>query len=215
MLRVLLGEKRPLNVLCLGAHCDDIEIGCGGTMLHLLERYPGTVFTWVVFTSNKLRAAECMAAAGELLANDDGHQLTVLSFRDGFLPDSWREVKEEFEALKKRVTADLIFTHYRDDLHQDHRIINQLTWNTFREHLILEYEIPKYDGDMGRPNLYCGLTEGISRKKVKVIVEKYRSQAEKRWFCGDTFLALMRLRGVEIDSGTLFAEAFYCRKIIF
>ncbi len=216
MLRVLLKKKeKPLEVLCLGAHCDDIEIGCGGLVLSLFEQYSDLIMTWVVFASNTARATEFRASAKSFIGEDERHQVCVLSYRDGFLPDSWRKVKEEFESLKDSVSPDLILTHYREDLHQDHRIVSELTWNTFRDHLILEYEIPKYDGDLGRPNLYCELPEAVCQKKVQLILKHYQSQANKGWFSEDTFMGLMRLRGVEVNSEMRFAEGFYSRKMVF
>lgn len=211
---------RPFQrILCLGAHCDDIEIGCGGTLIKLLasgekERGPETEVTWAVFASNEARAAETRQAANLFLEGAGSRNVILHGFRDGFLPQHWAEVKEAFERLKREFAPDLIFTHYRDDLHQDHRIVSELTWNTFRDHLILEYEIPKFDGDLGAPNAFIHLDEGTVARKASAILECYRSQAGHAWFTEDTFRSLMRIRGVESNSPGRFAEGFYCRKLI-
>jgi LmbE family N-acetylglucosaminyl deacetylase len=204
------------RILCLGAHCDDIEIGCGGTLLKLLGESPDREITWVVFASNETRAAETRRAAELFLRGAAKRNVVLHAFRDGFLPKHWAEVKEAFERLKADVSGapDLIFTHFRQDLHQDHRIVSELTWNTFRDHLILEYEIPKFDGDLGAPNAFTHLDEPLSRRKASGIVECYPSQAKHAWFSEDTFLSMMRIRGVEANAPGKFAEAFYCRKWI-
>ena len=201
------------RVLCLGAHCDDIEIGCGGTVLRLIAEHPGLEITWVVFSSTPERAREAELAAGLFLAGARARVL-VKSFRDGFLPYQGAEVKEQFEALKG-INPDLILTHYRHDLHQDHRLISELTWNTWRDHAVWEYEIPKYDGDMGVPNGFVALEEPVYRRKVELIRQCYPTQWGKGWFSEDTFLALMRLRGMECQAPSRHAEAFYCRKLRF
>jgi LmbE family N-acetylglucosaminyl deacetylase len=204
------------RVLCLGAHCDDIEIGCGGAVLRLIEEHPGLDVKWVVFTSNPTRAVEAETAANLFLAGLDGagtKRVIIKTFRDGFLPYEGALVKAEFEALKPLVKPDLILTHYRQDLHQDHRLVSELTWNTWRDHLIWEYEIPKYDGDMGIPNGFVALEEPILRRKVDLIRQCYPTQWGKNWFSEETFFALARLRGMECQSPTKYAEAFHCRKI--
>jgi LmbE family N-acetylglucosaminyl deacetylase len=205
--------KRPLQILCLGAHSDDIEIGCGGTILRLIESQPSTRIDWVVFSANASRRREALRSAGLFLKGTGSKNITVRSYRDGFFPYSGMKIKQDFERLKKRINPDLVFTHYRHDLHQDHRLLNELTWNTFRDHLILEYEIPKYDGDLGSPNLFSPLEASTCRKKAAFLQQAFRTQASKQWFSNDTFLALMRLRGVEANSPTGFAEAFYARKV--
>jgi LmbE family N-acetylglucosaminyl deacetylase len=202
----------PLNVLCLGSHSDDLEIGCGGTILQLAERYPGTTFHWVVFNAVGVREAEARCAA-ELFAGSGLQAPVMKSFRDGFMPFAGAEVKAVFEELKT-VNPNLVFTHNRKDAHQDHRLIAELTWNTFRDHLILEYEIPKYDGDMGQPNVFVPLRDEIYRRKVRHIMDVFRSQHGKRWFDENTFLSLMRLRGMECNSSSGYAEAFYGRKLV-
>lgn len=202
----------PLNVLCLGAHSDDIEIGCGGTILSLAAQHPNAVFHWVVFSAVGVRAAEAKRAA-ELFARTTALRGPLLrEFQDGFMPFVGAEVKAVFEGLKA-ISPDLIFTHNRKDAHQDHRLLAELTWNTFRDHLILEYEIPKYDGDLGKPNLFVPLESELCEKKVRTILEAFQSQQNKRWFRQDTFLSLMRLRGMECNAPSGYAEAFYVRKV--
>lgn len=204
-------ENAPLKVLCLGAHCDDIEIGAGGTILKLIEECEIGELQWIVFTSGEIRKREALLSADLFLSGIKNKNVTINSFRDGFLPFLGIEVKEYFEEIKKEISPDLIFTHYRNDLHQDHRLISDLTWNTWRDALILEYEIPKYDGDIGNPNFYVPLNEEQISKKNKILLETYQSQKSKHWFDETTFSALPRLRGIEAAAG--FAEAFYARKI--
>ena len=215
MLSINLKADAPegLTILCLGAHSDDIEIGCGGTLLHLKKAYPRVKFHWVVLSAEGLRGNEA-AKAAELFAGDSEHNVTLKDFRDGFLPYVGAEVKNFFEETRKRVNPDVIFTHWRGDAHQDHRLISELTWNTYRDHLILEYEIPKYDGDMGRPSVFVPLESNICEKKVRYIMETFKSQHSKRWFASDTFFSLLRLRGMECNSPSGYAEAFYCRKVL-
>jgi LmbE family N-acetylglucosaminyl deacetylase len=211
MLGFKLDNKKPLNLLCLGAHCDDIEIGAGGTILKLSSRNHISSVNWIVFASNEARKREAERSAALFLSNVQSKKVTINSWRDGFLPFSAWEIKDYFESLKQEISPDMILTHYRDDRHQDHRIINELTWNTWRNHLILEYEIPKYDGDLGVPNLYFSLDDQCLAKRNNIIIDSYESQKGKHWFDEKTFTALPRLRGME--AGTLFAEAFYARKI--
>jgi LmbE family N-acetylglucosaminyl deacetylase len=211
----LSGGDRPLQrILCLGAHCDDIEIGCGGTLLRLLKGGRELDVTWVVFTSDETRAEEARSAAGVFLEGAAKRDVTVHGFRDGFLPQHWAQVKEIFERIKRETAPDVVFTHYRNDLHQDHRIVSELTWNTFRDNLILEYEIPKFDGDLGAPNAFAHLDEGLCKRKTAAILQNYRSQADRAWFSEETFLSLMRLRGVEANAPGKYAEGFYSRKLI-
>lgn len=204
-------DSRP-HVVCFGAHCDDIEIGCGGTLLALQARSPLDV-TWVVFSSDARREVELRASARAFLGEGEGRTLHVLRHRDGFLPYSGGAVKDDFERLKTEIRPDLVFTHARGDLHQDHRLVGELTWNTYRDHLVLEYEIPKWDGDLGQPNAYVPLDADVARRKAALLVEHYASQAGKRWFTEDLFLSLMRLRGMECNAPSEFAEAFYARKL--
>ncbi len=202
------------SVLAIGAHADDIEIGCGGTLLSLAGTHPGAQVVWVVLSADGARAEEARRSAVEFSAGFASSRIVVKSFRDGFLPYSGGEVKECFEELKQDVSPDLIFTHQGADRHQDHRLISELTWNTFRDHLIFEYEIPKYDGDLGTPNLFVDLSDSIAKQKVELILSHFASQRDKRWFTGDLFHALMRLRGMESNSPAGHAEAFYCRKLV-
>jgi LmbE family N-acetylglucosaminyl deacetylase len=202
-----------VSVLCLGAHSDDIEIGCGGTLLQLKQNYPNLTFCWVVFSAPGTRGKEASKGAALFTAGRET-EVILKEFRDGFLAYSGGEIKDLFEELKRRLDPDLIFTQWQGDAHQDHRLVSELTWNTFRNHLILEFEIPKYDGDMGRPNLFVPLESPLHEQKVNHLLETFESQRSKPWFDRDTFLALMRLRGMESNSPSGYAEAFYTRKII-
>src|SRR6266581_1078093 len=204
----------PLNVLCLGAHSDDIEIGCGGTILRLAQQYPNCVFHWVVFSAQGVRAGEAQRGAALFAGTCAVRGPLLKSFQDGFMPFVGAEVKAVFEELKQAVSPDLIFTHNRRDAHQDHRLLAELTWNTFRDHLVLEYEIPKYDGDMGQPSVFVPLDADVCQKKVRYILDTFQSQHTKRWFEESTFFSLMRLRGMECNAPSGYAEAFYCRKIV-
>lgn len=214
MIQLNLGQSaaKELTILCLGAHSDDIEIGCGGTVLRLAAQYPGSTFHWVVFSAAGIRETEARQAA-TLFAGNALRETALKAFRDGFMPFFGAEVKQVFEELK-RVSPDLIFTHNRADAHQDHRLLSELTWNTFRDHLILEYEIPKYDGDLGRPNVFVPLETETYQKKVSYLMEAFPSQRPKDWFEESTFLSLMRLRGMECRAPSGYAEAFYCRKLV-
>jgi LmbE family N-acetylglucosaminyl deacetylase len=213
MLGFKFPENKPLNILALGAHCDDIEIGAGGTLLKLIDNYKINSVKWVVFASNDIRKREATLSAGRFLEKASNSDIVIQSYRDGFLPFMASEVKDFFEVIKKEFQPDIVFTHYRDDRHQDHRLVSDLTWNTWRNHLILEYEIPKYDGDMGIPNFFVPLDEAYITKRNAIITESFESQKEKHWFDDATFRALPRLRGME--SASLYAEAFYARKIVF
>lgn len=206
-------SRDPFTILCLGAHSDDIEIGCGGTLLHLRQRGIKLRFHWVVFSALGRRGEEARKAA-DLFTAGHKKEIVLKKYRDGFLPYCGASVKDFFEELKGVVNPDLIFTHWRDDAHQDHRVICELTWNTFRNHPILEYEIPKYDGDMGRPNIFFPLDEQAYREKIDNLWEVFESQRVKPWFRRETFLALMRLRGMESNAPTGYAEAFHCRKLV-
>lgn len=202
-----------LRILCLGSHSDDIEIGCGGTILRLAEQYPRSVFHWVVFSAAGDRAAEARRAASLFAGPDRLEGPLLKAFRDGFMPFAGSEVKAVFEELK-HISPDIIFTHNRKDAHQDHRLVAELTWNTFRDHLILEYEIPKYDGDLGQPSLFVPLPADVYRKKIRYILDSFQSQHAKRWFREEVFSSLMRLRGMECNAPSGYAEAFYCRKLV-
>ena len=200
------------RVLCLGAHSDDIEIGCGGTVLRLIESSADIEIYWLVFSSNPSRAKEAERSARAFLRGVRKKTVVVKSFRDGFLPYIGAPVKECFEEIKAAFVPDLIFTHFRHDLHQDHRMVCELTWNTFRNHLILEYEIPKYDADLRSPNFFVPLTKALCRKKVSWLMRYFGTQRNKQWFSEDLFLGLLRLRGIEAATGH--AEAFHCRKMV-
>jgi LmbE family N-acetylglucosaminyl deacetylase len=203
----------PVKVLCLGAHSDDIEIGCGGTILRLVRQYPNCVFHWAVFSAAGVRAEEAQRGA-VLFAGAKALKRPLLKgFQDGFMPFAGVEVKTVFEELKI-ISPDLIFTHNRNDAHQDHRFLAELTWNTFRDHMILEYEIPKYDGDLGRPSVFVPLDSELCEKKVQYLMDTFESQRSKRWFQSDTFFSLLRLRGIECNAPSGYAEAFYCRKLM-
>jgi LmbE family N-acetylglucosaminyl deacetylase len=214
MLELSLGApSRPLKtVLCLGAHCDDLEIGCGGTILRLVEQNPGLRVHWVVLGSTPVRADEAQRSADRFLSGAEERTIIVKDFRTSFFPFVGAEIKDFFEEVKEQIDPDLILTHTRDDFHQDHRVVCDLTWNTFRNHFILEYEIPKYDGDLGRPTVYMPLRSEHCEKKVDYLLEFFPSQSDKHWFTRELFLGLMRLRGMESASPTGYAEAYHCRK---
>jgi LmbE family N-acetylglucosaminyl deacetylase len=206
-------SSSPLKILCLGSHSDDIEIGCGGAILRVLSGNPSVDVTWAVFSSSKEREREARKSAEQFLAQAKKKEIIVKEFRDGFFPFEGAKIKEAFEAMKS-VSPDVIFTHNRNDAHQDHRLIAELTWNTFRDHMILEYEIPKYDGDLGQPSVFVPLESELCQKKVRLIMDSFESQRLKHWFDKDTFMSLMRLRGMECNAPSGYAEAFYCRKLV-
>ncbi|HUM09623.1 MAG TPA: PIG-L deacetylase family protein [Myxococcaceae bacterium] len=211
----LFGEAWGVRrILALGAHADDIEIGCGGTLLRLLSERSDLEVTWVVFCSTPERAREAAASAEQFLAGASRKRIVVKTHRDGFLPVEWAQVKEEFEELKREVTPDLILTHYREDRHQDHRVVSELTWNTWRNHLILEFEIPKYDGDFGTPNTFVPLSPETLERKIELVLKAFPTQAGKAWFTADLFRAVARVRGMECQAETRLAEAFYGRKLV-
>ncbi len=202
-----------LRVLCLGAHCDDIEIGAGGTLLRLLAAGQVSAVRWVVLAATDERAREAEACAAQFLAAAPAAEVTVHRYRDGLLSQDYAAVKADFEALKP-FAPDLILTHYRHDLHQDHRLVADLTWNTFRNHLIWEYEIPKFDGDLGNPNCFVALSAAELARKVTLLLAGFPSQAGKHWFDAETFRALPRLRGVQAGGDALYAEAFHVPKLV-
>jgi len=208
------GTNNALQILALGCHSDDIEIGCGGAILKLGVEHPDCVFHWVVFSAIGVRAAEARHAAAQFVDPLRLKGPVLKTFPDGFMPFVGADIKPVFEELKRAVSPDLIFTHNRRDAHQDHRLISELTWNTFRNHLILEYEIPKYDGDMGQPSVFLPMSLEMCEKKVRLIMDTFRSQCDKHWFQRETFLSLMRLRGMECNSPSGYAEAFYGRKLM-
>lgn len=207
-------HHRPLRtILCLGAHSDDIEIGCGGAVLRLLRLYPELTVHWIVLSANKARRAEAEASAAEFLQEARTAHIDIKNFTDGHFPFEGVSIKTYFESIKD-IDPDLIFAHCRHDLHQDHRLMAELTWNTFRNHLILEYEIPKYDGDLGSPNFFIQLEEDMRRRKVSLLLKHFATQSNRYWFTQETFDGLMRIRGIESRAPSGFAEAFYCRKAV-
>ena len=202
----------PKQFLFIGAHCDDIEIGCGGTILRLIREYPLASFHWIVLSSNEERATEARAASKLFLEGTANNFVSVKDFRNGYFPYIGASIKDYFENLKGAINPDLIFTHYGQDYHQDHRVVSDLTWNTFRNHLIFEYEIPKYDGGLGSPNLFFPLLESDCQKKIDHLLSSFASERSKAWFTKETFAGLMRLRGIECNAQSGYAEAFYCKK---
>jgi LmbE family N-acetylglucosaminyl deacetylase len=210
----LFDPSRLTRILALGAHSDDIEIGCGGTLLRLIEENPNLHVHWVVFCgADERRHREARESAERYLAGAASKEIVIGNFRDAFMPFQGIEVKEFFEKLKS-AQPGLIFTHFRDDRHQDHRLLSDLAWNTWRSHTILEYEIPKYDGDLGQPNCFAQLREQTCRRKIDLLMQGFPTQSGRQWFTPDTFWSLLRLRGIESASPTQFAEAFHCRKIL-
>lgn len=211
MNNLYFNRQTELSILCLGAHSDDIEIGCGGSLLKLFTFYNISFVKWVVFTSNESRKEEARQSASMFLKNIN-HEVNIHNYRDGFLPQSRYEVKEVFEKIKLEINPHIIFTHYRNDQHQDHRLVSELTWNTFRNHMILEYEVLKYDGDLGIPNLFITLDKQHVNKKIDILFSAFPSQQNKHWFDRENFTSLMRIRGME--SAVNYAEAFYARKVV-
>jgi LmbE family N-acetylglucosaminyl deacetylase len=216
MMNVTFGrtDDRPLSILCLGCHSDDIEIGCGGTILRLIREDPNCRIYWSVFSAIGQRRVEAERGARMFAGAERLEHLQLKEFRDGFMPFAGAEIKDVFEEMKKAVSPDIIFTHNRRDAHQDHRLLCELTWNTFRNHFILEYEIPKYDGDLGQPSVFVPLDAEVSQTKVQFLMDIFRSQQSKPWFEESTFQSLMRLRGMECNAPSGYAEAFYCRKLV-
>ncbi|MGE0304523.1 MAG: PIG-L deacetylase family protein [Acidimicrobiia bacterium] len=216
MLPITFGadHRGPLDILCIGAHSDDIEIGCGGTMLRLLAERPGSRVTWVVLSGNAERQAEARASAARFLAAAGSSEVIVAEFRESFFPYVAAEIKEFFEELKRRGEPDVIFAHHRRDEHQDHRTVAELTWNTFRNHLIAEYEIVKYEGDLGHPNLYVPIDVETAERKVSLLLEGFPTQRERSWFRPETFRGVMAVRAVECNAPSGMAEAFHVRKMV-
>jgi LmbE family N-acetylglucosaminyl deacetylase len=206
------GDAPVRRVLAIGCHADDIEIGCGGTLLALTRSRPDVEVTWVVLGAEGDRGAEARASGEGFLSDARSAEVVVHGFRDAYMPYDGASVKDAFEALKP-VEPDLVLTHTRADLHQDHRLACELTWNTFRDHLVLEYEIPKVDGDLGTPNLYVPLAEEVAHEKVDRLLAAFASQRDKHWFDRGVFFGLMRLRGMECRSESGYAEAFFARKL--
>ena len=207
-------DGAPPRLLAVGAHADDIEIGCGATILRLVAEHPGLSVDWLVLSGHGDRAGEAADSAAAFLAGAGATRVMVEGFRDGFFPYDGGAVKERFERLKAEVAPDLVLTHRLEDRHQDHRLVAELTWNTFRDHLILEYEIPKYEGDLGRPNLYVPVGQEHGERKVEMLRKCFPSQAGRSWFSDDTFWATLRLRGIECNAPGRYAEAFQARKLV-
>jgi LmbE family N-acetylglucosaminyl deacetylase len=204
----------PLRVLAIGAHCDDIEIGCGGTILAWTGMRRPVDVEWVVLASNDERAREARAAAERFLENARERRVEILSYRESYFPYVAAEIKDHFERIKARAKPDVVLTHFRHDLHQDHRLVAELCWNTWRNHWILEYEIPKYDADLAQPNVFVPLSPEIVERKIAIVLESFPSQAKRTWFDAETFRAVLRLRGVESNSPTRYAEGFHCKKLV-
>jgi len=208
------GDRSLRSALFLGAHCDDIEIGCGSTILRLVETNPDLEITWIIFSSNEVRAQEAALSFEKFLSPLGKKDLEINEFQNGYFPYAGGEIKDYFEQLKTKVRPDVIFSHYKYDLHQDHRVIAELTWNTFRDHWILEYEIPKFDGGLGSPNLFVPASADHVKKKSDLLMTCYKTQIKRSWFSSSTFDALMRIRGIECNSESGYAEAFYSRKTV-
>jgi LmbE family N-acetylglucosaminyl deacetylase len=210
----LIRPGQPLNVLCLGAHSDDIEIGAGGALLQWLASGAAVHVHWCVLSASDARAAEAEASAAAFLEGAASSRIELENFHDGYFPYDGARLKAWFEALKRRAVPDLILTHARRDAHQDHREISKLTWNSFRDHMILEYEIPKWDGDLGQPNAYVALDKSVMERKIALLMEHFATQRSKDWFDAETFRGLARLRGMECRSAGGYAEAFTARKAL-
>ncbi|HLJ63659.1 MAG TPA: PIG-L deacetylase family protein [Stellaceae bacterium] len=215
MLSLAFGSgATPFRLLCLGAHADDIEIGCGGTLLRLKQERPDLEVRWIVFSGDTRRRHEAEAGANALLAGVKAVTIEVKGFRDGFFPAERIAIKESFEEIKHSFRPSLVLTHYREDLHQDHRLLSELTYNSFRDHLIWEYEVAKYDGDLGNPNFFVPLRPGEADAKIAMLIEHFPSQRDHRWFRPEVFRAMLALRGVGCNAPEGLAEAFYCRKAV-
>jgi LmbE family N-acetylglucosaminyl deacetylase len=213
-LQIGRAEAAPARVLAIGAHPDDIEIGCAGTVLKLIEQDAVSEVRWVVLSGEGERADEARRSAEALLDEVPRSEVVLRDFPDGFFPYEGQRIKDYFEQLKADFSPEVVFTHQRGDLHQDHRLSCELTWNTFRDHLILEYEVPKYDGDMSAPNAFVPIEERLQRRKIDHLMSHFGSQLSKRWFKEELFSSLLRLRGMECNSPSSYAEAFFCRKAV-
>ena len=216
MLRFLIERPvdAPIKLLCLGAHCDDIELGCGGTILKWLNEHESVDIHWIVFSAAGERLREAEQSANQFLSAAASKRIEFHAFPDGYFPSAYSAIKDKFEHIKTRAHPDLILTHHLEDRHQDHKLLADLTWNTFRNHLILEYEIPKYEGDLGKPNLFVQLDKATCLSKARLIYENFPSQRARDWFDEETILSLARIRGIESKSPSQFAEAFHCRKLV-
>lgn len=205
---------RPLRVLCIGAHCDDIEIGCGATLATLARGEAEAVVDWVILSGTEQRQGESRAAMRALLGDAARGQLLFGDFEDGRFPAEYGRLKDFFEELKSLEVPDLILTHERDDRHQDHRICNEMVWSTFRDQVVLEFEIPKWDGGLGNPSVYVPVTREAAGLKVDALLSCHGSQRHRDWFTRSTFESLMRLRGIECRATAGLAEAFHARKLV-
>ena len=205
---------RPLNLLCIGAHSDDLEIGCAGTVLKWLRQRPGSSVTWVVLAASGERAREARRSASALLRAAANRQVVLGGFTDSNFPGEFKALKNWFEQLKRSTQPDVILTHRLEDRHQDHRTAAELTWQTWRNHLVLEYEIPKFEGDLGQPNLYVPLPAALARRKVEHLMRNFGTQRSRAWFQPQTFEGLMQLRAIECRAAEGFAEAFSARKLV-
>lgn len=210
-----LPKARVARVLCVGAHCDDIEIGCAAALLALQAHQRRLEISWVVVSGPAQRRVEAQRAMTMLVRRAARGTLTCGDFRDGFFPAEYGAIKAFFESLKRLPAPDLIFCHERNDRHQDHRIVNEMVWSTFRDHMVLEYEVPKWDGGLGDPNVYVPVSAAQMRAKLRTLMTAYRSQRHRDWFSPETFMALARLRGIECRSRSGYAEAFHARKLRF
>jgi LmbE family N-acetylglucosaminyl deacetylase len=216
MLKIKFGlADRKLKILCIGAHSDDIEIGCGGTILRIINEYEDIEMYWIILGSEGKRDTEAKKSANRFLHGVKYKHIFIKHFKNSYFPYYGEKIKDYFEFIKRRISPDIIFTHNRNDLHQDHRLVSELTWNSFRNHFILEYEIIKYDGDIGVPNYYVHLDEILCREKISIIIESFKTQTSKMWFTTDTFMSILRIRGVESAAPEKYAEGFYCRKIVY
>lgn len=215
MIRLSALYREPIRrILCLGAHADDIEIGCAGTISRLLQELPGVHVSWVVLSANPQRVDEAKRSATQLLVAADSRQIQVADFRESFFPYDGAAIKGYFNSVIREQRPDLVFTHFGGDRHQDHRLVWELTWNTFRDHLILEYEIVKYEGDIGSPSVFVPLTSVEMQAKCDHLWTHFVSQREKRWFVPETFNAVAKIRGIECNAPDGYAEAFHCRKLV-
>ena len=210
----LTGDRdRPMRVLALGAHADDIEIGAGGLLIELAAGRPGLEVDWVVLSGDEERAAEARASAAGLLGDGVHLNLELYAYRERFFPQL-TELKERFDDLAGRLDPDVVIAPRLEDRHQDHRTVAEYVWQSFRDHLVLEYEVPKYEGDLGHPNVYVPISAATADRKIEHILASYPSQADRRWFSDGTFRAVLRLRGVESNASSGYAEAFTARKVV-
>jgi LmbE family N-acetylglucosaminyl deacetylase len=212
--RLMLSDDAPIRILAIGAHADDIEIGCGGTLLRLAEEGRIGAIRWLVLSATGDRIAEARAGAAAFTAGIADVEVEIGDARDGFFPAEYGAIKERFEQLKSKPSPDLILAPRRDDLHQDHRTVSEMVWTTFRDHLILEYEIPKWDADLAPLNAYVELSADVVERKATLLAATFGSQAERHWFSRETFTGLARLRGLECRAPDGYAEGFHARKVV-